>query len=574
MKKGIYLKSTLRQPLRTGLLFLLIVAASFAFVSQAVEYIVTMEETERMGDFYHSIGTLTPIDGWEVSSGAELVESSSYVRFTDRVRRFSGVLEGLYSVNYTQLYRELYPDGSDVPIPDWSNGNDVYFYGTVTSVQIMGQSTTLLVTPDQLMAGNPAYLALGGSIVLSHRQADGTGIFGDMAPGQRYLLRAAATPTLTKTGSLRVSYDVRPVDGDTWYLGAEPEEQFSADDPRLKGLADELALLEANMRAVGVCSTVDLSLSQQTQPSAKLYYLEEGRWIDYEDHLAVRPVCVVPLYFARQQGLAVGDSITMSLRHTPQGDHGQIYASAQENWRTLPCSEPKSFEIVGVYDAYAAPGSSHTTWIWIPESLRPEGYDSYPDSILPNNYSFVLTSSRWQPAFETEMGERLRESGYELYFLPNNAESFWAAATPMQQSAKMNLLIFSAVLLLTLGLCAFLYLHQRRKELAILRALGMPQTIAVGRLLGPMALIGGVAILVGGGLSWRWALSTASESLCVLTAAGEQPGTPAAVELSTIWLLILVAGSLVVLLESAVAGAVIAVRKPVLEQLQGSRKAK
>lgn len=43
----------------------------------------------------------------------------------------------------------------------------------------------------------------------------------------------------------------------------------------------------------------------------------------------------------------------------------------------------------------------------------------------------------------------------------------------MLQAITVNFAVFTAVLLLVLGLVVFLYLHQRRREMAIARVLGM-----------------------------------------------------------------------------------------------------
>ena len=58
MKNRIYLKSTLRQPLRSILLLLLIGLLSAAFTVRVVEYVLIQRETGRLGDYYRAIGTL------------------------------------------------------------------------------------------------------------------------------------------------------------------------------------------------------------------------------------------------------------------------------------------------------------------------------------------------------------------------------------------------------------------------------------------------------------------------------------------------------------------------------------
>ena len=72
MKGNLFVKSTLRQPVRTLLLLLLIGFVSFAFISRAVEYLVVSRETDRLAGYYRAIGSLEPEDpdAWDVTEGA------------------------------------------------------------------------------------------------------------------------------------------------------------------------------------------------------------------------------------------------------------------------------------------------------------------------------------------------------------------------------------------------------------------------------------------------------------------------------------------------------------------------
>ena len=81
MKNRIYLKSTLRQPLRSILLLLLIGLLSAAFTVRVVEYVLIQRETGRLGDYYRAIGTLQSANseeyndmwGWRIAAGVARV---------------------------------------------------------------------------------------------------------------------------------------------------------------------------------------------------------------------------------------------------------------------------------------------------------------------------------------------------------------------------------------------------------------------------------------------------------------------------------------------------------------------
>jgi uncharacterized membrane protein (UPF0182 family) len=56
-KPNIFLKSSLRQPIFTIFLIILLGLISFAFMGKAVEYLVVQRETNRLGGYYRAIGS-------------------------------------------------------------------------------------------------------------------------------------------------------------------------------------------------------------------------------------------------------------------------------------------------------------------------------------------------------------------------------------------------------------------------------------------------------------------------------------------------------------------------------------
>jgi len=117
---------------RTLLLLLLIGLISFSFVSRTVEYVVVRRETERLGSYYRSIGTLKPTDKaqTDVSAGAALLADNPYISYTDSLRFCSCVLKDLYNA-------DLGGYSSDTPTKATAGYNiglhlsDVWFYGAL-----------------------------------------------------------------------------------------------------------------------------------------------------------------------------------------------------------------------------------------------------------------------------------------------------------------------------------------------------------------------------------------------------------------------------------------------------------
>lgn len=583
MKNRIYFKSALRQPVRTLLLLLLIGLMSFAFTARAAQYALIQREIGRLGGYYRSIGTIAKADpeDYDVTAGANLIAKSPYVEFEDRRGSCPAVLQGLYNGDiggYTSDgYRETSLDRglhiSDVFVygelmskpykrdmgsqPEWEGIGDVYFF-------------TLRV--DEVEAGYPEYAAVGKTLNL-YFIADETldsGVLEGLEVGRRYFLKAFYDPMIFISLTPGEQFIVKPLnDSGLCFLPMEPGEQADLESPELAGLGEELAILQENLRAVCVTGTKDMSALPRAQQSAMLsYYLAEGRWLNRDDDLNARNVCVIHSEFADFRGLSVGDEITLTFRDFNTVLSGYILGGkGWENWREFP-THTESFEIVGLYGITSrdVQPTHRNTFMFIPDSRMPAGFGRDPQFEVAD-YSFVLKSSRDQEAFIQENRQALAEMGYSLSFVENNAENFWASAAPILQSAFMSAAVFAAVLVMGLILTAFLYLRLRRRDFAALRAMGVPARKAGRDLVWPMAAVGLAGVAAGCVPSWRYAMAKAAQTLSAIPGP---EGVEAAPELSPALAAAIGAVIFALLLIFIRAGAAFLSRRPVLELLQGA----
>ena len=227
----------------------------------------------------------------------------------------------------------------------------------------------------------------------------------------------------------------------------------------------------------------------------------------------------------------------------------------------------RPLKIVGIYDD-ATPnyGYNNDSYAYIPDSTLPVGFENQYDDLTAWRYSFVLDTPKHQEAFVEEYKERLAELGISLIFGDNNGRDFWAAVDPLKQSALANVLIFGGVLTLALALAVVLYLLRRRRDFALLRALGVPRIKAIHQTLLPITLVGGVGIIIGGVASWRYSLNKAVETLSALpNPAGVVPSAA----LNLFCLVGLCAGIIALMVLFAWIGTRSMARRPVLELLQG-----
>jgi hypothetical protein len=140
-KPNVFLKSTIRQPIFLIFLFLLIGLISFAFVSKVTEYLVVQRETERLGGYYRSIGTLRnmsdPQYGY-ITEGVEIIRTSPYLAYDDYRRDVSAVMNDIYNSDIEARASET--NGPLRELVKNITNNNFWFYGTLDSKKEMIKS--------------------------------------------------------------------------------------------------------------------------------------------------------------------------------------------------------------------------------------------------------------------------------------------------------------------------------------------------------------------------------------------------------------------------------------------------
>ena len=582
MSQNIFLRATLRQPLRSIFLIALLGLIAFAFTGKTVEYLIVQRETARLGSYYRSIGSLQLTDNsqnWDVTGGADLIKTSAYLAYQDRRRMSSGVMAGLYNSDYDGSNSEN--SGPNADLFKGITTNNFWFYGRLQTRKeirptfgvdpnMAGYALTFDV--DEVVSGYPERVQPGQPLTLLfliEDHEDALPVIEALQEGQRYFIRGWFDLYFTPNPSWEnadSNLQIRSLDGDgLWYLPLEGNATVDWSDPALSAAKNELDIAEQNQHALSILTSADMSAMPDTQPSSHLYYLLDGRWLNHEDDLQGRKAIVIQTDFAQRRGLRIGDSITMNLRGLKQPGIHAGYITGDEdrqNWRSYP-TQPETFEIVGIFSANVG---LDPNLAFIPGSTMPIACESQQGGLDYPRYSFVLRSSQDQDAFIQENQDQLAALGLRLNFVENNGLNFWAGVTPLRRSASAGVEIYGLALLLVLVALIFLYLHQLRRDYAILRALGVPRVEANRQVLFPMMLFGGIGVLAGGLAAWEYALQKAAQSLTSLpTPEGLMPSA----SLNPAYLAGLVAIILILLSLITWAGTQWVARRPVLELLQG-----
>ncbi len=229
----------------------------------------------------------------------------------------------------------------------------------------------------------------------------------------------------------------------------------------------------------------------------------QGRFLTPED--VGKPVCVVSEAFLEQTGLHVGDSIDLKLGNVFMEQYAPVGAVAMTKGRYSTEWTPASFTIVGSYadvkngkwllqDLFWA-YSDNT--IFVPSSFLPESCDVENHLFRPGEISFIVGEAKNIPAFEEEGLPLVEELGLNYKFDDRN----WTAVANKMEVVKtaslVRLLAFGAAALLAVALTVYLFLVRRKKEYAILRALGCPRKEAANALSLPLLLLAAVSVLAG-----------------------------------------------------------------------------
>lgn len=626
MRKNIFIKSILRQPIRSLLLTLLLGVASFFLVSRVVEYQIVTTETERIGGFYRSIGyfcgrdsdldreTRHPdgpiIEGWvrrwegdhgagDIAGGAKLILESPYFDYPVLTRRMFGVLDGVQNASisgsdYTWFWINQMESEEDITA-NYAFNNDAYFYFIPSRSfgPLLGTSNELVFWHnyeffraigyiDVVEMGYPEHVREGVEVEIRWRVEDGATaeMAREMEVGQRYFIRAShhfrtdlAIHSLTPEGEAPLYLKALNEDG-LYFWPVPMDEVVDFTHPELAHLPGILEILDENQRTMSVAATVDMSAMPVTQEVSDMWYLREGRWLNLDDYENENHVAVVHWLFASMRDLSIGDSITLTFRdmQTPDGSWigwGEGIPFCFENWRDLPTYEA-TFEIVGLFDRsrWWPANDIEMKDVFVPASIIPEEMGFEFNIFSYHHYSFVLTSTRHQDAFISEYQEALAQLGITLGFIEHGAQRFWEAANPILQSLTFNMRLFSGAFLFIVLFIAFLYLQQRRREFAILRGLGCPKIRGVYQLSTPVFLIW-LPVIFGGCIAgWFFAHDAATQTLATIGGLGDY--MPEHTSLSLTWLVSLSVIAFVIPFLLVLVGALRLTQRPVLEMLQGT----
>ena len=240
--------------------------------------------------------------------------------------------------------------------------------------------------------------------------------------------------------------------------------------------------------------------------------IEEGRAITHNDGITDTPVCVVSTEFARRNGVSIGDKITFAIGSLLFEQYLNLGAIAGTHERYLPPENEITFQIVGKYTftegTNARSRSPHFGYsintIFVPVSIL-----TVDESLLsnhafaPGEVSFVVDNARDIRSFIDESIPIIDGTG--LTFLDFYDGGWLDLAEEFEVSTQLSMIKVVSLSIATVAVILFIvyiYITRRKKEYAIMRALGTPKKIAAKSLAYPLFILAAISIVIGIGVSW------------------------------------------------------------------------
>ena len=343
-------------------------------------------------------------------------------------------------------------------------------------------------------------------------------------------------------------------------------------------LRELIKITNDDIHTMDVVYTEDMRTIRRYQEGKLL--LMEGRLLNERDTADKNPVCLVCDTFAEEYGLEVGDEISLRLGDKLFENYAPIGAVAGFRGRYADnFTEAQDFEIVGIYHETGIETLKPNLRYWAYSEnavFVPQSFLTVSDEALaewefsPADVSFIVSNADNITAFADEVLPVLSEMGYVTYY----SDLGWPEISKqLKQTGLLSLLkliAFSAAVVLVLLLTMYLFVIQRKKEFAVMRALGCPKKNAVTVLLFPLYMLAVLGVALGAGMAVCYTTATLADKLQSYAQFGHT--IDGSIPLAAVLLSII--GCFALLMIFAAAGLMYIARMNPLELLQGGRRSK
>ncbi len=327
-----------------------------------------------------------------------------------------------------------------------------------------------------------------------------------LVPGRRYVFVLRENPYYTDPDDeAHFLYSVGDDSRKGWWPYFTDITGLSEDYLETEDYAELRSLIEvsdADRHTFDVVYTDDMaSIRRVTQEQMTPV---QGRFLGPAD--AGQPVCVVSEAFLERFGLRLGDTVTLRLGNYLMEQYAPLGAVAVTRGRYATAwTEKQSFTVVGSFadvgdgawldrELYWAYSSNA---VFVPVSFLPASCDTSEHALRPAEVSFLVRETANILPFETEVLPQVEEMQLQYEFADRNWAAVAEKMAQAQASSLMRLLAFALAAALASVLTVYLFLIRRKREYAVLRALGSSKSAAARALWLPLLALSVFPVLIG-----------------------------------------------------------------------------
>lgn len=574
VKPLLSIKTLYRSPIKTFLTFLLLTVVTFALFSQTAEYAVTAREFNNAAKHYIGVGSVEIAPTEKPNPGsptyinsdpriAQLYPEEQKENYLDKLRYQPLTLEKIGAISALPYITSTDIRYMTAGISDtyYRLDDGSYFYnysarcvieGTLTEVQygdpsaigdVQHSFNQLILDDCKLLAGNPTWTVDHETLTVyadpsKYNEDDKAGIgegyqritsihthnyiydtkyVKNMTSGSRYVFVLRFEPLSEQKKFYLSDHLTNTWCHAVWPIDGEPGNYLETE--KFAPLQELSLITNADMHTFDMVYTDDMSAIIRFAEGNMA--IHDGRALTKEDSANGSYVCVVSREFAEANELEVGDTITMNLGTELFEQYKGLGAVAATRERYKSAEEKVTFEIVGIYADTDGPNqqSKQPNWsysintVFVPKSLLPVDEALLTDHVFsPSEFSLKVENAWDIPAFLEETAPKIEEMGLENIFFddgwPDIADAFQAA----RHLSLIKIAVLSAAIAAATGFVVYLFISRKKKEYAVMRALGTTRKVSARALILPLMVLAIISVLVGSCAAWIYTVKTVAHN--------------------------------------------------------------
>lgn len=344
----------------------------------------------------------------------------------------------------------------------------------------------------------------------------------NMVPGERYIFVLRYIPPAQLQGlnikDETLGYYLGDGLSNTWCPAVWPVSGEPANYLETKKFAPLKQLVDitnADMHTFDMVYTEDMSTIMRFAQGDMA--IDEGRALTKSDSDASSPVCVVSHEFAKLNNLKIGDKISFKLGTELFEQYKGLGAVASVPERYSPAETPITLEIVGIYSdldgsntqAKSPNWTYSLSTVFLPKSFLPvSGTELAGYVFSPGEFSFKVENAWDISKFLKETAPKIEAMGLTLVFSDGGWTAIESGFKTAAQRAVIKFAVLASAVAVATGFVVYLFIGRKKKEYAIMRALGTPRNKSAWALILPLFTLVAAAVLVGSAAGWIYTVKT------------------------------------------------------------------